>query len=141
MDQQQREVHVYANGRGFVVVPTIVDGNGTRVEAPPVDRVLLTLGRATVVELARALRTAAQQSADLTLEATAPWDGDGERWWTHNLCFVVLQWVDDGLKYAPQVPAADGGWETGSTETLPLDTTFVDLAEKLILSLGEQLHR
>jgi hypothetical protein len=139
------EVHVYASGREFVVVPVMVAATGETLEVTPVEHVNLVIGRATMVELTRALRELWERSSIAAgaagLDGVTVWGGDNGRWWAHNLLFVVLRWGKDGLTFARQERASSGGWETAASELLPHDTPFAELAEKLIYALGEQLHR
>jgi hypothetical protein len=138
LDSLEFEIHIYASAREFVAVPVEADAAGTRVETLPVEHVNLVMGRATLVELARALREMRERRFVGT--SIAHWDGDNGRWWAHNLLFVVLRWDAEGLVFERQERASTGNWETAESERLDHGTSFVDLAEKLVGLLGEQLH-
>ncbi len=147
MQDNTQEVHVYGSGREFVVVPVVTPNEGTRTEVRPVQRVSITLGRPTTVELARALResrawieTYQETGRSGQAPRIEPWDGDAGRWWAHNLLFVVLRWEEDAVVFAPQTRSAEGMWETAAAQRLPSDTSAMALAETLIAYLGEQLH-
>jgi hypothetical protein len=140
VEADARHVHVYADGRGFVVVPVTQDPDGTPVEVTPVERVSLTLGRATSVELTRALRRAARRSAAEGDDDLAAWDGDDGRWWSHNLLFVKLAWTPEGVTLTPQRPTSPGAWEDAGAESLPPTTPSLEIAQHLIEYLGQRLH-
>lgn len=145
MSDIEAEVHVYASGREFVVVPVLSLTPEEVVEAAPAEHVNLVIGRATVVELSRALRAAQQQclsaSSVTACEGHIPWDGDTGRWWAHNLLFVVLRWCDGKLEFIRQARTDGSDWEAVETTILPAETSFTDLAEELIRALGDRLHR
>lgn len=139
MGKTKREVHVYGDGRGFVVVPVILHASGEAVEITPVQRVMLTLGRPTAYELSRALAQALSRSAEAPEDA-ARWDGDRGRWWEHHLLLVVLRWETDRVLFTPQQRRVDGTWQPANCRAFPPDVTTGALAEELIRYLGVCLH-
>lgn len=127
-------VHVYADGRGFVVVPALSSSVGAYVELEPVHRVSFVLGYATRVNLTKALRNSFESQVDGPV-----WDGDAGRWWAHNLLFVRLLAADEQLCCVEQRRMAEG-WEDAAVNTLPGDVSFDDLAELLLQLFRAKLH-
>ena len=138
-ERPSREVHVYGDGRGFVVVPVIARVPGEVVEITPVQRVWLTLGRSTSYELSRALARALSRGVEAP-ENAARWDGDRGRWWEHHLLSVVIRWEQDGVLLMFRQRRADGTWESVDRRSFPPDTTTGALAEEIIHYLGRCLH-
>ncbi|MGC9468814.1 MAG: hypothetical protein ACP5HS_09490 [Anaerolineae bacterium] len=135
-----QEVHVYGNGRGFVIVPVLEETGQEPREILPVERVSLTLGRPTVVELSRALRSAHERSTSGETDDVTPWDGDQGRWWQHNLLFVVIKWEEAHVAFLSQRKSPEGEWESFDARRFPADVQTLELAEALIAYLGERLH-
>lgn len=143
----EAKIRVYANGRRFVVVPVIStplpssDSNPEAVEITPAHSIPLTLGRPTVVRLARALRAAKQASQ--AAEDDAPrWDGEGGRWWAHHLLGLALTWRETEIALA-EIRGRDSARDLAhdlAPLTLPAETPESALAEKLIELLGQKLH-
>ncbi|HNT73722.1 MAG TPA: hypothetical protein PKH77_01745 [Anaerolineae bacterium] len=89
-------LHVYANGRGFVIAPVRQDAAGEWCEYQPVQRVSLALGYSVTQRLTRVVRKVQAQSGN----GGAPgdlWDGDQGRWWTHRLLTVKVITSADGI--------------------------------------------
>ena len=134
MNKTTPEVHIYANGRTFVVVPVTETPDGKAVEVTPVHEIPLTLGRPTVFRLTRAIRSAREFSESEESITAARWDGDGGRWRQHHLMWVAIKWEATHVRMLQ----ANLGEET--SVTLPVDTPESELAERLIQWLGKRLH-
>ena len=131
--QVKATVHVYANGRRFVVVPVVHDAAGDPIETQDMQTVPLTLGRPTVVRLGRALRAAREQS--LRGASDRPrWDGEEGRWWSHHLLGLAIRWEDD------RALLSDLGDSSPEPVLLPTGATDSQVAEHLIELLGKRLH-
>jgi hypothetical protein len=142
MDTHHDEVHVYATGRGFVVVPVVRRADDENAEWTPVRRVSLALGRPTVVTLSRALQKAREQSAAGPEAGTEAWDGDGGRWWVRHLLLVEITWQAEQIKLTHETRAHGGllAREPVQTLSLPGDTPAYDLARWIVQYLAETLH-
>ena len=138
--QQEPRVHVYGSGRVFVVVPLAQSEAGDWMEITPVERVNIVLGRSVVVPLAQALREGkARSSAGFEDEADA-WDGDGGRWWDHNLLCVRITWSPEHVTFAPRA-GAGGEPETGEmVEIMPGNLPEAKIATRLVEYLGQRLE-
>lgn len=134
MNKPTPEVHIYASGLTFVVVPVLNALNGSAVEVTPVYKIPLTLGRPTVFRLARAIRNAREFSENEESTTAARWDGDVGRWWQHHLMLIAIKW--EAARVRMMEP--DLGEET--SVGLPADTAESELAERLIQRLGQRLH-
>ena len=134
MNKTTPEVHIYANGRTFVVVPVKEAPDGNVVEVTPVHEIPLTLGRPTVLRLTRAIRNARESCENGGSSHTVRWEGDGGRWRQHHLMLVAIKWEAAHVRMLEP----DLGEET--SVTLPVDTTESELAERLIQWLGQRLH-
>ena len=132
-DEASEFIHIYANGRRFVIVPVMRDSTGEAVEIEPAAEVPLTLGRPTVVRLAWAVRDTRAVSRQARTSA-ARWDGEAGRWWDHHLLSVSVAWEEDQVVIrALQAPAGDPIF-------LSPDVSDDELSETLITLLGEKLH-
>jgi hypothetical protein len=138
--QQESRVHVYGSGRVFVVVPLAPSENGEWMEMQPVERVNIVLGRSVIAPLAQALREGkARSSAGLEDEADV-WDGDGGRWWDHNLLCVRISWSPAHVTFAPRA-GARGEPETGELmEIMPGNLSETKIATRLVEYLGQRLE-
>ena len=134
MNKTTPEVHIYANGRTFVVVPVTETPDGKVVEVIPVHEIPLTLGRPTVLRLTRAIRSARKFSESEESITAARWEGDGGRWWQHHLMWVAIKWE------ATHVRMVEPELDDETSVTLPVDTPESELAERLIQWLGLRLH-
>jgi len=134
MNKTTPEIHIYANGRTFVVVPVTEAPDGNVVEVTPMHEIPLTLGRPTVFRVARAIRNAREFSESEESITAARWDGDGGRWWQHHLISVAIKWE------APHVRILQPSLGEETSVTLPVDTPESELAERLIQWLGQRLH-
>jgi len=134
MNKTTPEIHIYANGRTFVVVPVTEAPDGKAVEVTPVHEIPLTLGRPTVLRLTRAIRNARKFCENEESIHTVRWDGDGGRWRQHHLMLVAIKWEAAHVRMLEP----DLGEET--SVTLPVDTPESELAERLIQWLGQRLH-
>ena len=134
MNKTTPEVHIYANGRTFVVVPVTETPDGKVVEVIPVHEIPLTLGRPTVLRLTRAIRSARKFSESEESITAARWEGDGGRWWQHHLMWVAIKWE------AAHVRMVEPELDDETSVTLPVDTPESELAERLIQWLGLRLH-
>ena len=134
MNKTTPEVHIYANGRTFVVVPVAETPDGNVVEITPVHEIPLTLGRPTVFRLIRAIRHARELSENEESVHAVRWDGDGDRWRQHHLMWVAIKWE------AAHVRMLEPDLDDETSVTLPVDTPESELAERLIQWLGQSLH-
>lgn len=134
MNKKTPEVHIYANGRTFVVVPVTEAPDGRAVEVTPVHAIPLTLGRPTVFRLTRAILSAREFSEKEESIHAVPWDGDGGRWWQHHLTLVAIKWG------AAHVRMLKPDLENETSVSLPVDTPESELAERLVQWLGQRLH-
>lgn len=139
--QEQGRVHVYANGRRFVVVPVVDGDGGAPIELEGGHTVPLTLGRPTVVRLSRALGAARADSEQAAAQAAAQiglprpqWDGEDGRWWDHHLLGLAVCWAAD------QITITELQDEPPEPVLFPKETPDSVLAEQLIARLGEKLH-
>jgi hypothetical protein len=131
--QNDATIHIYANGRRFVIVPVVSNPDTESLEVEPAYAIPLTLGRPTVVRLARALRVARQVGQRGEVPADR-WDGEGGRWWSHHLLGLTLTWTENQI-------ALEGLRERDSEpDIFPADTPDTTLAEKLIERLGQKLN-
>lgn len=90
---EERSVHVYASGRGFVVVPVCPQPDGKGMEVEPIDEVSLIRGLPTSVLLARAI----EEAAGHPCEAPRPWK-DPQEQRQHHLFAVRLTWHEETLQ-------------------------------------------
>ena len=134
MNKTTPEVHIYANGRTFVVVPVTEAPDGNVVEVTPVHEIPLTLGRPTVFRLTRAIRSARKLSESEESITAARWDVDEGRWRQHHLMWVAIKWE------AAHVRMMEPDLDDETSVTLPVDTPESELAERLIQWLGQRLH-
>jgi hypothetical protein len=134
MNKTTPEVHIYANGRTFVVVPVTEAPDGNVVEVTPVHEIPLTLGRPTVFRLTRAIRSAREFSEGEESITAARWDGSGGKWRQRHLMWVTIKWEAAHVR----VLQPNLGEET--FVTLPMNTPESELAERLIQWLGQRLH-
>ncbi len=126
-------VHIYANGRRFVIVPVISSPGGELIELDAVQTVPLTLGRPTVVRLSRALRAAVAASLESAPDVPR-WDGEKGRWWSHHLLGLTAKWKDNRITLSG---LDDDGM---APVVFPADTPEGDLSEQLIALLSGKLH-
>jgi len=131
MAKTTADIHVYASGRTFIIVPVVSAPNDTPAEMAPVHSVPLTLGRPTSVRLSRAITSARETAGSITGGTGAPWDGDGGRWWQHHLLAAAVAWQDACVRAWD----LDEGNELGRWD----DVTSSELAEWLIGLLGTRL--
>ncbi len=131
--QNKPSVHVYANGRRFVVVPVVQEPGSEAIEIAPVLDVPLTLGRPTVVRLTNALR-AARENSQKSAPPQTLWDGEKGRWWAHHLLCLAICWEKEQISLT--------AYREASSEPIlfPADTPSSELAGRLIKMLGEKLH-
>ena len=134
MNKTTPEVHIYANGRTFLVVPVTEAPDGKVVEVTPVHTIPLTLGRPTVFRLTRAIRSARKCSENEESINAVRWDGDGGRWWQHHLMLVAIKWEE------ARVRMLEPDLDDERSVTLPVDTPESELSERLIQRLGQRLH-
>ncbi|MCD6287424.1 MAG: hypothetical protein J7M39_16075 [Anaerolineae bacterium] len=134
MNKTAPEVHIYANGRTFVVVPVTEAPDGKAIEVTPVHQIPLTLGRPTVFRLARAIRNAREFCENEGSIHAVLWDGDGGRWRQHHLMWVAIKWDADHVRMLQPHLGKE------RSVILPMDTPESKLAERLIQWLGQRLH-
>ena len=125
----KRSVHIYARGRGFLVVPVCPQPDGLWLECQPAREISLTPGYATTVYLGRAIDAAASQPSDDDIQ---PWDGSAGGWWEHHLLAVRVTW-DDSHTQLLRLPNLDvmGNW--------PANFSREKLAGHIIAALGQAL--
>jgi len=125
--------HIYANGRGFVIVPVCRDNAGDSREYQPVQRVSLALGYSMTQRLARALQKAQAQSSN----GGAPgelWDGDQGHWWQHHLLAVKVVLSAEGIMLSDlREDARLAEWPAGAS--------FYKVAQRILEQLREILSK
>lgn len=136
----ERRVHVYASGHGFVVVPVCQRAEKEWVECEPVQHISLEKALPIAAMLDSAIARSAQHSCD----ELRPWDGDGGRWWKHHLYAARLAWQAEKL----ELTILPDGWP-GSPEPLelphpvgewPANVASTHVVYQLIALLGQALE-
>ncbi|GEM_PF-1115960 len=128
-------IHIYADGRGFVICPVHQDDNGQWREYQPVQRISLTLGYPTTYYLSRAIEKACAQSTEGSGEK---WDGDAGRWWAHHLLALAI------VESADELALSNLGEDTAATERAalahwPADAPVSEVAECIVEQLRKAL--
>lgn len=122
-------IHIYADGRGFVICPVYQDTHAEWHEYQPVQRVSLALGQPTIQRLAQAIQKARAQSQE---SPGAKWDGDAGRWWAHHLLAMAI------VESAGELVLSDLGEDT-LLARWPVDTPLSKVAQRIIEQLRKAL--
>ena len=133
MTETTAEIHIYASGRTFVVVPITRAQDGAAIETTPARTVPLTLGQPTSYRISRVIREARADCGCEGMDQPLSWDGDGGRWWQHHLMAVAVRWS------GTQVRILDLDQTEGRPLELPAQVSNGELADHLIQVFGQKL--
>jgi len=136
----ERRVHIYASGYGFVVVPVCQQAGQVWVECAPARHISLEKALPIVALLSSAIEESAQHACD----QLPPWDGERGRWWAHRLYAARLTWQADklALSILPDGRPGDPKCIESPPESIgewPANVSLDYVARQLIALLGQAL--
>ncbi|MBN1922967.1 MAG: hypothetical protein JW892_17095 [Anaerolineae bacterium] len=120
-----RKIHIYASGRGFVIVPVCRQPDGKWIELQPLPRISLTRGRSLPTQIARAFERAISEPC------TPPTPGTPNPPQSY-LFAACLSWHEDTLQLH-LLPDLEFQAEW------PADVSYEKIADHLIAQLGQRL--
>lgn len=136
----ERRVHIYASGHGFVVVPVCQRADKEWVECEPVWHISLEKA----LPIAALLGSAIDKSAQHPCDELHPWDGARGRWWEHHLYAARLTWQADKLELTILPDGRpDSPEHLESSRSLgewPANVSSTPIVRQLIALLGQSLE-
>lgn len=120
-----RKIHIYASGRGFIIVPVCRQPDGKWIELQPLPRISLTRGRSLPTQIARAFERAISEPF------TPPAAGTPNPQQSY-LFAACLSWHEDTLQLH-LLPDLEFQVEWS------IKVSYEEIADHLIAQLGQRL--